>query len=66
MLVVFNPDTEPVKKTIRVNLYYTGLTDVAQVRDASGNNSRLELDRRFRVRMDVTVPAKGMTWYLIW
>ncbi len=36
MLVVFNPLKEPVKKTIRVNLYYTGLTDKVEVRDRDG------------------------------
>ena len=66
MLCVYNPLDEEGSKQIPVDLYYTGLTDVAQVRDASGNEAQLTLDRQFRVRMDVTVPAQAMAWYLIW
>lgn len=65
MLCVYNPLDEEVSKQIPVDLYYTGLTDLARVTDPDGNESQLELDRRFRVRMNVTVPANGMTWYTI-
>ncbi|TWT38012.1 hypothetical protein KOR34_29790 [Posidoniimonas corsicana] len=66
MLCVYNPLDKAVSRQTLVDLYYTGLTDSAHVRDASGNVSDVELDRRSRARMVVAAPAQGMAWYLFW
>ena len=65
MLVVFNPLDEPVRRTIDVNLYYTGLTDTAQVESAQGETQTIKLQRNYHIEMPVEVPAGGMTWYEI-
>ena len=64
MLVVYNPLTISVTRTLRPNLYYTGLADTAQARDQRGVEQSLTLDRAFTVAIDVTVPAQGMNWYV--
>lgn len=65
MLVVFNPRSEPVTKELKINLYYTGLTESAVVRhlDRTPNNFRLKRDHS--ILLPVTVPANSMTWYTI-
>ena len=65
MLVVFNPLDVPVAKTLRVDLYYTGLTDTARVREQGGSAKRLKLARDHSVEIPVRVPAQGMAWWTI-
>jgi hypothetical protein len=65
MLVVFNPLDEPVRRTLDVNLYYTGLTDTAQIESAQGDTQTIKLQRNYHIEIPVEVPAGGMTWYVI-
>ncbi len=65
MLVVFNPLNEPVTKKLRVNLYYTGLTEAARVREQGGVAKRYKLARDYAVEIPVTVKAQGMNWFVI-
>lgn len=64
MLMVYNPTAKDVTKTIRVNLYYTGLTDVATMKGRDGKSKSLDLNRDYSVSVRVTVPANGMNWYV--
>ena len=65
MLVVFNPLKKSVEKTIRVNLYYTGLKDAAKMRERQGEWKTVKLDRRFNVDLPVKIEAQGMSWFAI-
>ncbi|MCA9266450.1 MAG: hypothetical protein KDA60_21470, partial [Planctomycetales bacterium] len=64
-LCVYNPLPEPVTRTIHVNLYYTGLDDMARVSHEGGPSTTVKLDRQYRIPVQVQVPADGMTWYVI-
>jgi len=64
MLVVFNPRPRAVQRTLRVKLYYTGITDVAHVRQ-DGPARVYQLDRDYTIDLPVDVPAGGMQWYVI-
>jgi hypothetical protein len=65
MLVVFNPLAEPVEKTIRVNLYYTGLTDRATVRAGGGQAVAYELNRDYAIDIPVKIGPADFAWYVI-
>jgi len=65
MLLVFNPLAEPVEKKIDLPLYYTGLTDTAKIREQEGKPKTFTLDREFNVRLPVTIPANGYSWFVI-
>ncbi len=65
LLAVFNPLDRPVSRTIRVDLYYTGLTDNARIRRGEGKPVEFALDRRFAVELCVEVGPRGMEWYVI-
>jgi len=65
MLVVFNPLERAVEKTIRLNLYYTGLEKEARIRGEDGVSKTYRLDRCYRVSLPVTVEAKGIRWFVI-
>ena len=65
MLVVFNPLNVAVTKKLRVNLYYTGLTTSARLREKGGAAKRFKLARDYTVELPVTVPAQGMNWFVV-
>ncbi|MAG57336.1 MAG: alpha-galactosidase [Planctomycetes bacterium] len=65
MLVVFNPLVVEAKRTLRVPLYYTGLSDRARITGPDGKTIEHELGRDYAVTIDVVVPAGGMAAYLI-
>lgn len=65
LLLVFNPTDEPLSQTLEVPLYYTGLTDTARIREQEGPPSEYRLDREYRVKLPVSVPANGYTWLVV-
>jgi hypothetical protein len=65
MAVVFNPLSDPVTRTIRLPLYYTGLRDVASIREQEGDSREFELGRDSYVEVEVAIPGQDMTWLVI-
>ena len=65
MLVVFNPLNQPVEQTLRVNLYYTGLTAKARVSEQGKQSNTFLLNRDYTIELPVKVPAQGMNWFVI-
>ncbi len=65
MLVVFNPLKTPVTRTLKPNLYYTGLSDTAQIRQEEGRAKNHSLDRDYTVSIQVELPAQSHTWFVI-
>lgn len=65
MLVAFNPLDEAVERRLHVDLYYTGLTDVAQVREGEGAAQAMSLGRDHSIELPVRLPARGMAWFVI-
>jgi hypothetical protein len=65
MLVVFNPLTEPVSRTLEVNVYYTGIHAIAQVTGESGELLTRPVCRRYTISLPVYVPAEGFAWYAL-
>ena len=65
LLMVYNPLDREVSKTLRVPLYYTGLTEVASVSEQDGEPKPHELDRGYTIELPVRVPANGRTWFVV-
>ncbi|MBN1442375.1 MAG: alpha-galactosidase [Planctomycetes bacterium] len=65
LLVVFNPLSHVVERTIRVNLYYTGLSGSARVREGEGEPRLYPLARDYSIELPVRVAPEGMSWYVI-
>ena len=63
--MVYNPLSEPVRRTLKLPLYYTGLTDTAKIREKEGKTKKFTLDREFNVSLTVNIPANGYTWFVI-
>jgi len=65
LALLFNPLAEPVKRKIRLPLYYTGLTDSASIQIEGSSAKVLRLGRDYSVEVDVTIPAKRWRWILV-
>ena len=67
LLVVFNPLHEPVTRTLRVNLYYTGLRNKARIGEHGKGRvpASVPIDRAGFIELPVSIPAEGMNWYVI-
>jgi hypothetical protein len=64
-LSVYNPTDHEITKTLRVSLYYTGLTGTAAVQPEGGNPTVMNIDDDRTIRIKVTVPAHGYQGYVI-
>ncbi|MFA6240497.1 MAG: hypothetical protein WC655_06190, partial [Candidatus Hydrogenedentales bacterium] len=65
LAMVFNPTDEAIKETIELPLYYSGLTTTAKIREQDGKVEEYTLDRSYRAKVKVKVPAKGITWLVV-
>jgi len=65
LLIAFNPRKTPVKKTINVNLYYTGLGQTANIRHKEGKPKPHKISRDYTVDVDLNIPAESFSWYVI-
>ena len=63
--MVFNPTSEPIEMTLPLPLYYTGLTDVAQVSEQENGWQNYTLARDYHIDLHISLPALGITWYQI-
>ena len=65
LLMLYNPLKEEIKKKITLNLYYTGLDAEALVSQEGEIPKTYFLDRNYNIEMEIEIPARGETWYII-
>jgi len=65
LAMFYNPLAKTVTRTMRLPLYYTGLTESARIRQEDGPWRTMELDRDYGVALPVTVPAQEHTWFIV-
>ena len=64
LMMVYNPLPDPIKKSIRVPLYYTGLNDKVTIRKSDGSTEVKRLDRNYYLSMEIEIPAYSCNWYV--
>ena len=65
MVIIFNPTGKKIKKSVSLPLYYTGLDKEATVSEKGDNPTKFQLDREYKVKVNVEIEANGFTWLLI-
>jgi hypothetical protein len=65
LAMLFNPTSEPIKKSINVPLYYAGLDKTASVKLEGGASKSYTLNRDYSVNIIVEIPAGGYTWFVV-
>lgn len=64
-LMLYNPGKEKITRTIRVPLYYTGLTDKATFKEKGQKPQVLHLDRKFEAELTFSIEPESYTWFLV-
>ena len=64
-LMLFNPSAEPIEEQIQIPVYYTGHTDEVLVAEKGGFAFPRHLNRGFEIDLNISIPAKSYTWYVI-
>jgi hypothetical protein len=62
---LYNPLSEPIHRTVRLPLYYTGLSSEAAVQREGGKSDKIGLARDYSTEVEVQIPAHSRTWFLI-
>ena len=64
-LMLYNPLKEKIKRTIKLPLYYSGLTQDAIVKLRDQSPLKLKLNRNYEIDLTVEIEAEGYTWLVI-
>ena len=67
---IWNPTSETVTRDFELPLYYTGIKDRAKISvntgfSEAGNTTVHPLDRDYKVKLPIQIPALGYVWVLI-
>ena len=67
LAVIFNPTAAAVNTTLRVSLYYTGLTHSATITREGHSASRaaMQLGRDFTVALPIVMGPRSVTWFTV-
>jgi len=65
LLMLYNPLNERITRTIKVPLYYTGLSDIANVREGEGLVTKYALNRNYEIELKVKIEPESYTWFII-
>jgi hypothetical protein len=63
--MVFNPTSDDIDTNLSLPLYYTGLTDIAQVSEQENPWQNYTLARDYHIDVPISLPPLGITWFLI-
>lgn len=65
LVMLYNPLKESIKRTIKLPLYYTGLSKEVKVSIENGKATTYQLNRDYSIEITVQLPAEGYTWLVI-
>lgn len=65
LVMLYNPTKEAITRTVKLPLYYTGLTTNTRIREQEGKAKLYPINRNFEAEVSVTLPAEGYTWLVI-
>jgi hypothetical protein len=65
MLMLYNPLKEKIQRTVKIPLYYTGLTGNAAITEKEGKKIVKQLNRNYEIELNITMQPESYTWYTI-
>ncbi|MEI6679005.1 MAG: hypothetical protein WCL21_10390 [Mariniphaga sp.] len=66
LLMLYNPLSEKITRTLEIPVYYTGLTNSANVRNSVGKTKKYKISRDYKINLEITLNPKGNDWYVIY
>ena len=64
-VMLFNPSSERLNRTVSIPLYYSGLDRTATVKDKDGTSKKYTLNRNYEIELPFSIEAGGNTWFVI-
>lgn len=64
-VLLFNPTDQVINRQVSIPLYYTGLGPKAFVFEKDAMHRQLMADNKGNLKLNVSIPAGGYTWYVI-
>jgi hypothetical protein len=61
----YNPTSEKITRTIKLPLYYTGLTTTTTIAEKDQSPKVYSLNRNFEVELTIHMEPKGYSWFVI-
>lgn len=65
LFMLFNPTNKTIERTIKLPLYYTGLTKTAKIREKEGDLKTYQLNREFEIEIPVTLARNSYSWWVV-
>jgi hypothetical protein len=65
LLMLFNPLKEKITRTIQLPLYYTGLNNIAKIREKETAAKSYKLNRDYKVDLTFSIEPESYTWFVI-
>jgi len=65
LLMLYNPLKVSITRTIKVPLYYAGLTNIALVSEKEQTAKKYTIDRNYEIKLTVTIAPESYTWFTI-
>ncbi|MFM9911513.1 MAG: alpha-galactosidase, partial [Chitinophagaceae bacterium] len=65
LLLLYNPLKQKMNRTIKIPLYYSGLTSIADVREREGIKKVYKLNRNYEIDLNVAIEPESYTWFVI-
>jgi hypothetical protein len=65
LVMLYNPLRKKIVRTLRIPVYYTGLTERVSLKDMSGRASVLKVTRDYHVLLPVEIPPRGYAYYIL-
>jgi hypothetical protein len=64
-VMLYNPTKTPMTRTIKVPLYYTGLSSTATFKEKGGTPKKYVLNRNYEVELTFSIEPEGYTWFVV-
>jgi len=64
LLMIYNPLQQEITRTLKINLYFTGLRDGLLVSEQDRPAENRTLDRDYSLTLKVSIPAHNETWFV--
>jgi hypothetical protein len=65
LAMFYNPTNQKITRTIKLPLYYTGLSTTAKVRKEDGKTMSYKVNRDYTIDLAITIKPESYSWYVI-
>jgi len=65
LVLLYNPLKTAITRTIKLPLYYTGLANIAHVKEQEGTQKTFVVDKAGNISLRFTIAAESYTWFTV-